>query len=87
MERTLKRTPRAQSNADPLSTDLFDNRIHNLYRKSCSLPDTPAPSILPGIAHILQELVDKVSICTMDFDAIEACCDGVPGTSGKASDV
>jgi hypothetical protein len=46
----------------------------------------PYPS-LPGIAHILQELFDKVSLCTMDFDTIEACCDGVPGTSDKASNV
>jgi hypothetical protein len=83
----LIRTPRTQSNADPLSTDFFDDRIHDLYRKSCSLLDTPAPSILPGIAQLLQKLIDEISVCTMYFDAIEACCDGVPGGGNIGVDI
>src|SRR5882757_256925 len=86
-ERTLKRTPWAQPDADPLSADLFHNHIHNLDCKPCSLLDTPTPSIIPGVTHLLQELVDEIPICTVDFDTIKACFDGVPSGRSIIGDV
>lgn len=76
MAHTLKRTP--WNRRPTLSASTL---IANLYFFSIILP------ILSNITHLLQELVDEVSVCTVDFDTIKARFDGASGGSSIIGDV
>ncbi len=59
--RTLVRAPWAQAQGCPACTDARHDGIHNLERKACAVLYASAVRVRARIAHILQELIDKVT--------------------------
>jgi hypothetical protein len=69
---TIEHTPRAYSERRPLSTNSLHNGICYFERKPSPILDTSTVFICTLVAHVLYELIDQVSVCAVNFNAIEA---------------
>ncbi|KAL2055377.1 hypothetical protein ABVK25_004185 [Lepraria finkii] len=68
----LKRAKRTQSDLHSLLSHSSNNSLCVLNAESASLLHAPAPAIIALIDDILRELIDQISIRTMDLHAIKA---------------
>jgi hypothetical protein len=76
-ELTLIATPRTDTNRSLLLTNSLNDCIYDSQPKSTSILDISSIFVCPGIADVLEELVDQVSVRSMDLDSIEPCADRV----------
>ena len=63
---------RGQANADLSSTNSFRHSIDNFKQETSAIFDRAAIFITTLIAARTQELIDQVTICSMDFHAVKS---------------
>lgn len=78
---TLIAAPRAQSDSSPLLSNGLGNGVHYSQPKSAPIFNATAIRVRPGIADILQELVDEISVGPVDLYTIETGRDCVLGSN------
>ena len=77
---------RRNPNRSPLSTNLCDNSIYNLQRKSETILKRTSVSILAIVDIIMDESVKEISIRAMDLNAIKTSLDCVLCSTCKLLD-
>lgn len=76
---------RADFNADFVTANSGNNRLHGFQGKACLVFDTAAVCVIALVGRIRKELLRQIAIGGMEFDAIESgfngvfCCLGVIG--------
>lgn len=81
---TLKTTPRAQSHSSPSLPDRCGNCVHYLQRKLAPALNRATIFISALVGGILCELIDDISICSVDLYTVEAGTNGVLRCSSEA---
>jgi len=69
----LKITERRKTDAGLVSTNGVNNSLGDLDSKTATVLDGAAVVVGTLVARVLQELVDKIPICCMNFDSIKTC--------------
>ena len=74
---SLERVEGGEADGCAVSADCFDNSLDDFKGEPGTIFNGAAVAICSLVRHILEELIDKISVCTVDLDAIETSCDCV----------
>lgn len=69
---TVHSTPRAEANRGPILANRSSDRLQDLQSEPRPVLDRSSVLVRPLVRYILQELIDQVSVRTVDHDAIES---------------
>ena len=84
----LVQHPRAQPDRSLRLAHGLDDRVHDLERESRTVLNRAPVLVRTLVRDVLEELVDEIAGCAVDFDAIETgAFDGVLGGSRVPLDV
>lgn len=70
--RTVHGLPGAEPDSGSFSADLLNDGVDHLQRKTTAVFDRSAVLVCTLVGDVLDELVDKISVGTVDLHAVEA---------------
>jgi hypothetical protein len=80
---TLECGPRAESYANPIRTDGFDDSLRDLKHKSHTIRHRATINVRPLIRIRLQKLIREIPICRMDLHTVKTRTkNGIPSCRG-----
>jgi len=75
---TVESAPGAQPDTSPLLANGSRDRLDDLQSKPISILYAPAVAIRSLVGHILQELLDEISIRSVHLYTVKSSFDGIP---------